>query len=104
MKKTSTIIVLICLSLTISCHPNHDSRGAAYLGCVEIIFDFNDEKLTLNNYNNTVVKVNIVNLSNGAVLSDDIITWPGSSDIKDEILFNKGELVEIKIWQGYTSV
>lgn len=103
MKKT-IIFALICLVFAISCHSNHESKGAAYFGGVEIVFDFNDKKITLNNYNNTVVKVNIVNLSNGSVLSDDIITWLGSSDNKEDLIFHKEDLVEIKIWQGYTSV
>ena len=104
MKKTSIIVLLICLLLVISCGSDHESKGTAYFGGVEIVFDFDNKKITLNNHNNTVVKVNIQNLSNGSVLSADIITWPGSSDNKENLIFNKGELVEIKIWQGYASV
>jgi hypothetical protein len=104
VKKINLIAMLICLLLTISCSSNHESKGTAYFGGVEIVFDFDNEKITLNNYNNTVVKVNIQNLSNGSVLAADLITWPGSADNKENLIFHQNDLVEIKVWQGYTSV
>lgn len=106
MKKYLISFLLILLIILPSCggSDDKDEIGTTWLAGVKIKFNFDQDKLTLINHNNTVIRCTIINLTRNSILAGDIITWPGSHDNKNNLQFKKGDLVEVKVWQGPASV
>ena len=112
MKKLiSVLLVILCFS---ACADDSDDQevqqqtnhivGTAHFAGIELRFIFDLNKIQLINHNNTVIRCTVKDLTNNSILVGDIITWPGSTDNKENLVFANGDQVEISVWQGPASV
>ncbi len=105
MKKLiSVFLIICCFSACDDDSSNEEQVGIANFAGIELRFLFDLDKIQLINHNNTVIRCTVTNLTNNSILVGDIITWPGSTDNKENLEFSEGDEIEIKVWQGPASV
>ncbi|MBD3359954.1 MAG: hypothetical protein GF365_04585 [Candidatus Buchananbacteria bacterium] len=109
MKKINLLFTLLII-LT-ACGPQEVERespthpkGTVEFAGIEFQFNFYLNEIKMTNHNNDPVKVKMINLTTNATLINDLITWPGNTQVRRDLSFGQGEEIEIQIWQGYSSV
>ncbi len=111
MKNLNLFFTFFLLIMLASCgpqevekeSPNH-ARGSTEFAGVEFQFNFYLNEIKMINHNNDPIKVKMTNLTTNSTLINDLITWPGNTQVRRDLSFGQDEEIEIQIWQGYSAV
>jgi hypothetical protein len=111
MKKLNLFFTLLLLILLAACGPQEvekespaHPKGTTEFAGVEFQFNFYLNEIKMINHNNDPVKVKMLNLTTNSTLINDLVTWPGNTQVRRNLSFGQGEEIEIQIWQGYSGI